>query len=223
LIELLVIVAILGAVVGILVPTLSSVRKEERHLRCLANLRSANAAWRMYGAEHNDRTPALGVPWGDAPNWSIVVSRYANQSVRTAADLPSGESAVLVCPSTQRRYPDVAMTRTYAANVTGFAGAKGDGGDFDEEPTSVRFSQVRFPGRTPMLLDSAPAQPGPGMPPPTRTASVIDFRDDAHVAERIGRVHGMGVAAERFQAVFYDGSAGRREVVDADWRRPIAE
>jgi prepilin-type N-terminal cleavage/methylation domain-containing protein len=223
LIELLVVVAILAAVIGILVPTLSSVRAAGRDMRCLTNLRSLAAGWRLYAADNDDLTPALGVPWAAAPNWSIVVMEYAGRPVNGVSALPSDDGSVLVCPRTQRRYPEVAMTRTYAANVTGFAGAPGDRGDFDEAPTFARFSRVRSPSITPMLLDSAPILPGPGLPPPTRTASVIDFRESSHVEERIGRVHGESDSGGFFHAARYDGSAHREDIPPDSWRSPINE
>jgi prepilin-type N-terminal cleavage/methylation domain-containing protein len=223
LIELLVVVAIIAAVIGILVPTLSSVRAAGRDLRCLTNLRSLAAAWQLYAVDHDDLTPALGVPWASAPNWSIVVMEYAGRPINAVSQLPSDGSSVLVCPRTQRHFPEVEMTRTYAANVTGFAGAQGDRGDFDEEPTFARFSRVRSPSMTPMLLDSAPILPGPGLPPPSRTASVIDFRESVHVDERIGRVHGESDPGGFFHVAFYDGSAHREDTPPDSWRVPINE
>lgn len=223
LIELLVIVAILAALIGILVPTLGAVRAQGRDVRCLTNLRSIGAAWRLYATDHNDRTPALGVPWSESPNWAIVVIEYSGRAISNASELPTGGDSVLVCPSTERKHANVEMTRTYGTNVTGYAGADGDRGDFDESPTFARFSGVRFPGRTPMVLDSAAIAPGPNLPPPTRTASVIDFREPSHIEERIGRVHGGPEWKGGFQVGFYDGSATRHDDVEADWATPINE
>lgn len=223
LIELLVIVAILAALIGILIPTLGAVRAQGRDVRCLTNLRSIGAAWRLYAADNDDRTPALGVPWSESPNWAMVVAEYSGIQATSAAELPSGESSVLVCPATQRKHASVAMTRTYGSNVTGFAGAEGDRGDFDAAPTFARFGRVRFPGRTPMVLDSAAIAPGPNLPPPTRTASVIDFREPSHVEERIGRVHDVGDSEGGFQASFYDGSAAAHGEIDPSWTAPINE
>ncbi|MGP1308681.1 MAG: type II secretion system protein [Phycisphaerales bacterium] len=222
LIEALVVVAILAVLLGVLLPTLSSVRETTRHVRCLANLRSMGAAWRLHATDNDDQTPALGVPWAEAPNWSIIVARASGRTTSTASDLRSDDQSVLVCPTTQRQYPTVAMTRTYAANVTGYAGAPGDRGDFDAEPTFVRFSQVASPAGTPMLLDSAPILPGPDLPPPSRTASVIDFRDEGHVDGRIGRIHGDSPNGGHFQVVFYDGAASRHDEVRPNWASPIA-
>lgn len=223
LLELLVIVAILAMTMGILLPVLSGARASARHVRCLANLRTCAAGWRLHAHDHDDRTPALGVPWSSEPNWALVVMRHAGSPVPSADALPTGEDAVLVCPSTQALHADVPMSRTYAANVTGFAGAPGDRGDFDAEPTFAQFSRVAWPAHTPMLLDSKAIPPGPGLPPPTRTASVIDFRDESHVSERIGRVHGSSPLGGHFHVAWYDGSAARRDAVEDAWRRPINE
>lgn len=223
LIELLVVLAILALLVGILLPTLGGMRAAGRDTRCLANLRSLSASWRLYAADNDDLTPALGVPWSESPNWAVVVMRYTGRRTKTAETLPTGDAAILVCPSTQQRHAEVEMTRTYAANVTGFAGAPGDRGDFDAEPTFARFSRVRSPSVTPMLLDSAAIPPGPGLPPPTRTASVVDFRDPAHVETRLGRVHGESAGEGLFHVAFYDGAASPEHAPADDWRRPINE
>lgn len=221
LLELLVVIAIVVAVIGILIPLLSSARSAASDVSCLTNLRSAGAAWRLYAADNDGKSPALGVPWLTEPNWAMVVQRYSERSAANANQVSSA-SSVLVCASTQRRRPDVRFTRTYAANVTGFAGLEGDRGDFDEAPTFVRLERVRFPASTPMLLDSAPIPSSdPNLPPPTRTASVIDFRDPSHVADRIGRVHSKGRQGASFQAAFYDGSVARRDSVHEQWLTPI--
>ncbi|MBX3352655.1 MAG: prepilin-type N-terminal cleavage/methylation domain-containing protein [Phycisphaeraceae bacterium] len=222
LLELLVVVAIAAAVIGILFPLLASARAATRDVSCLSNLRSGAAAWRLYGIDNNGRSPALGVPWATEPNWAMVVQRYSDRASRSANEVTAARS-VLVCASTQRRYPSVEMTRTYAANVTGFSGLEGDAGDFDAAPTFVRFERVRFPASSPMMLDSAPILPGPDLPPPTRTASVIDFRDPDHVAQRIGRVHSKGRDDGHFQVAFYDGSASRHDDVEDQWRLPLED
>ena len=123
LLELLVVIAIVAAVIGIMLPLLSSARSAARDVSCMTNLRSAGAAWLLYANDNDGRSPALGVPWLTEPNWAMVVQRYSERAAPNANQVSSG-SSVLVCGSTQRRHPGVQFTRTYAANVTGFAGSR---------------------------------------------------------------------------------------------------
>ena len=55
-------------------------------------------------------------------------------------------------------------------------------------------------------------------PPPTRCASVIDFRDPVHVEKRLGVFH-----ANRsiFNAAMFDGSVRGFVEVDNGWKRPL--
>ena len=57
-----------------------------------------------------------------------------------------------------------------------------------------------------MLVDSAAAAIVGDAPPPTRTASTLDFRQAAHVADRLGRVH-PPTGRKGFNAGMFDGSA----------------
>lgn len=57
LIELLVVVAIIGLLISILLPSLSSARRTAREVKCLFNLKTINQAAHQYYAENNDWFP----------------------------------------------------------------------------------------------------------------------------------------------------------------------
>jgi len=219
LVELLVVIAIVAVLLSILLPTLGSAREAGRQAVCLSNLRQAFAACRLYANDHDGHGPAIGVPWGEIPFWALVVQEYAGQAgegtEKYAAD------SVLVCPTIQRFYPQE-MTRTYAMNATGHAGltpedAPPDPDDYDVERAHIDFDALFAPSRTPLLVDSAIAFIPDGAPPPTRTSSVIDFRQEDHVAERLGRFH----ARESFDAAMLDGSARSLVEVADKWEEPL--
>ncbi|MBI4579482.1 MAG: type II secretion system protein [Planctomycetes bacterium] len=76
LIELLVVVAIIGLLVGILVPTLMNVRENTRLVVCQSNLRSIAMAWHAYLRDNRERVPrgfyvgtTFGGKQGKAPNY----------------------------------------------------------------------------------------------------------------------------------------------------------
>ncbi len=220
LIELLVVIAIIAVLVGILLPVLAHARESGRAAGCLSNHRQNFLLLRAYADDHKGYGPALGEPYAALPNWALVIQASSGRLGSGPADLYTTGSS-LVCASASGRYgPE--MTRTYAINATGLAGAPGDRANFDAPlpapPATVRFDLVPEPSRTPALVDSAPATPGPGQPPPTRTASVLDLRNADHVAGRLGRVHPIGVG---FQAAMYDGSASPHREIAPHWLTPL--
>ncbi|MBL8764224.1 MAG: prepilin-type N-terminal cleavage/methylation domain-containing protein [Phycisphaerae bacterium] len=218
LIELLVVVVIVVVLVAILLPVLASAREATRSTRCLSNLRQVGQSLRAYADDHKGYSPALGQPYGALPNWALVVQSHARGSGATPADLYSTQS-VLVCTSARAFY-GLDMTRTYAANVTGHAGLPGDPDNYDDargidQPafrSHLRLDLIARPSDACLAVDSSSGPIAGGAPPPTRTASVLDFRQPAHVSERLGRYHGHG-----FNAAFADGSARSRADPDPAW------
>lgn len=206
LIELLVVIAILAILIGVLLPTLAGAREAGRATRCLSNLRQSGIICTLYADDHQGRGPAIGIPYAALPNWALVVLDGAGRAGEGAEMY--GETTVLVCPTSRARSGEV-LTRTYAMNATGHARDTGDPirasdpDNYDTAPVHIRFDLVDPARVGPLLVDSAAAPPAPGSPPPTRTASVIDFRQPSHVSGRLARVH----ARRAVNLAGFDGSA----------------
>jgi len=217
LVEVLVTVAIIAILIGILLPSLAMARQAGRNVACLSNLRQAYIVLRTYADEHDGRGPAIGEPYLKLPNWALVVQ----QSVR---DVPVSQSyskdSVLVCASATAHYGRE-MVRTYAMNATGHAGLAGDPDSFDDPLRSahIRFDRVARSGETALLVDSAVAATTTSGPPSTRTASMLDFRQEVHVRERLGRFHSGGDAGpeDAFNVLRFDGSAAPERRVAPHW------
>lgn len=223
LIELLVVIAVVAVLVSLLLPALSKARETGRAARCLSNQRQVYFICRAYADENKGNGPALGEPYAALPNWALVVQHYAGRDGLAPDELYS-TSSVLVCPSAAAMYTRD-MTRTYAINATGLAGLIGDRANFDNpaEPAHVRMDQVLFPSRTPHTFDSLIATPPTGgAPPPTRTASVIDLRNESHRVQRLGipglRAHD---ARRKFQRAMFDGAAAMGAEVEDGWLRGL--
>lgn len=212
LIELLVVIAVIAILVSILLPALGRARAGAQGTICLSNLRQAFVACKAYSTQNNGFGPAIGAPWAERPNWALEVLAY--QEIE-GTDSYRAET-VAVCPSADDAYPQT-MTRTYAMNATGHAGLEGDPDTFDKPSAHIRFTKVRRASQTPLLVDSAIAFIPGDAPPPTRTSSVIDFRQPDHVDSRLGRWH----ASDRFHAVRLDGSTGAYERVSEHWTDPL--
>jgi prepilin-type N-terminal cleavage/methylation domain-containing protein len=218
LIELLVVIAVIAVLVSLVLPALGGARESGRAAVCLSNLRQVFVASRAYADENRGVSPAIGQPYAAPPNWALVVQQSAGLAGGTASDLYAAGS-VLVCP-TSRSIHGAAMQRTYAINATGHSGRDADPDNYDivSPQAHIRLDRVLFPSRAPLCFDSLPAIPAPGAPPPTRTASVLDFRRPDHIAERLAFIHAMRRA---FQVVFVDGAASVRREVAAEWAEPL--
>lgn len=223
LIELLVVIAVVALLTGLLLPALSASRQNARTIVCASNLRQIGLILTAYASEHDGLSPALGQPYTALPNWALVVQREAGREGATAAALLA-PSSILVCPSCSAHY-GVEMTRTYAINGTGHAGRKGESSNYDDPSRPAHANLWRAPraSATPLVVDAAVASIVGNAPPPTRTASVIDFRDPAHVASRLGRWHRGGDSARgaSFLAVMIDASVQRFGTIPDVFIQPL--
>jgi prepilin-type N-terminal cleavage/methylation domain-containing protein len=225
LIEVLVVVAVIAVLLGVLLPALAGAREAARGARCLSNLRQQVMACRAYADENKGKGPAIGQPYAALPNWALVVQAYAGREGATPGELYSRES-VLLCPTIDA-YHRADMTRTYAMNATGHAGLSGANGapadpdNYDDPPPArtaqINLDAVAFPSATPLVMDSAPAPIAGDAPPPTRTASVLDFRQPSHVTDRLGRYHGRAWPRGSFDVGFVDGAARAENEVNESW------
>ncbi|MEQ9454207.1 MAG: type II secretion system protein [Phycisphaeraceae bacterium] len=212
LIELLVVISIIAVLIGILLPALGSARDVARSARCLTNLRQAYIGIRLYADEHNGLSPALGQPYGERPNWALEVQARMGRQGTTSDELLDNQS-ILLCPATDAA-TQVVMTRTYAINVTGYAGLAEDTGNYDTQGTTTHanLDANRNPN-APLLIDSAVVE-NLGVTS-DRTTSVIDFRQPDHVPGRVGLVHAGG---KSFNRLMLDSSAAtEQQVVPPAW------
>lgn len=229
LIELLVVIAIIALLVSLLLPTLGKARESGRLVQCLSNLRQCFIICRVYADENKGFGPSLGQPYFTPPNWALVVQGAAGSDTFTTR-------SALDCPTIQAFYGR-AMERTYAINATGHAGLSGDPDSYDAAlpaPTShIAFDKIADPSRRVLAIDSTSPPVAPGNPPPTRTSSVLDFRQAAH-ASRIGWFHGSKRAfdatlamsetnrpGDRANGAMFDGSASGFAEIPEHWREPL--
>lgn len=219
LIELLVVIAVIAILIAILLPALGAARRAAQTAACGSNLRQAFLACQMYADVNDGRGPAIGQPYGRLPNWALVVLEASGLAGEGASDLYQ-EGTALVCPTTNRQFGG-GMTRNYAMNATGHADPQlGDRDSYDDpaNPGHIKFDLVRFPDRIAALVDSQPAFIDGDAPPPTRSASVIDFRNEAHVADRLAVFHG---SRDRFNTAHFDGSVRSLAEPPALWLEPL--
>ncbi len=195
-------IGVIAVLLGLVLPALAGARKSAQGVRCLSNLRSVSMLCRAYADDHRGVSPAIGYPYDAVPNWGLVVQSLAGHAGATREDLFRARS-VLVCPIADALLGP-GMTRTYAMNATGHAGpTMADPDDYDARPAFVRLDVVTLPSRTPLFIDSTRTPNAP----PTRTASVIDFRQPTMVRTSLGAWHGTSASAPASNVAMADGSS----------------
>jgi prepilin-type N-terminal cleavage/methylation domain-containing protein/prepilin-type processing-associated H-X9-DG protein len=109
LIELLTVIAIIGILAAILIPTVSKVRDSARQAQCTSNVRQISMAILGYAMDNRDFAPkgAAGVcaatGFNQPNSWNIVIMPYIGQT-------PSGDSATAI---QQRRAQEVLRCPTF--------------------------------------------------------------------------------------------------------------
>lgn len=101
LIELLTVIAIIGILAAILIPTVGRVRESARASQCLSNQRQIAFAFSLYANDNKGYLPRAGVaPDNTTRSWMIAVKDYlpTNGNVIT--------HKVFLCPSEQNQAPD---------------------------------------------------------------------------------------------------------------------
>ncbi len=87
LIELLTVIAIIGILASILIPTVSAVRESARNAQCMSNLRQIGMGILAATEENEGRFPRIDaealeeVPWNDVEALMAVVEPYVDRSV----------------------------------------------------------------------------------------------------------------------------------------------
>ncbi|EIP97188.1 prepilin-type N-terminal cleavage/methylation domain-containing protein [Opitutaceae bacterium TAV1] len=123
LIELLTVIAIIGILAAIIIPTVGKVRDTARSAQCLGNLRQIGAAARLYIEDNKGMTPPLS--WEFYPElWPYAYNPAQKDDVRTAIS-SAGTSrpgapltgTIFECPKVNNdKSPEVTTIRSYGVN-----------------------------------------------------------------------------------------------------------
>ena len=106
LIELLTVIAIIGILAAIIIPTVSKVRSSARQASCKSNLRQIGMACNLYAEENKGFFPPPKVPGNPVVqnSWLYWVYTYSNPGAKTITSWPeliaASSTGILKCPST---------------------------------------------------------------------------------------------------------------------------
>ena len=147
LLELLVVLAILGVLVGLLLPALARARKRAHAVMCSGQLRQLGLAVHLYAEDHEDQFPRSqhsAFAHRQQP-WGIALAPYLGSSRQTWTQLVT---SLYHCPSDRRSRP-----WSYGLNVYFELGPEDD---YEGKPqTWRRISFVPRPAQTILFAENA--------------------------------------------------------------------
>jgi prepilin-type N-terminal cleavage/methylation domain-containing protein/prepilin-type processing-associated H-X9-DG protein len=131
LIELLTVIAIIGILAAIIIPTVGRVRESARGSQCVSNFRQINLALKVYAEDNKGYLPASArdklpseTGTGTTVNWQKELGRYLPQRGSSAT---AGEHPIFVCGAAEfngKRGTDLNNTYTATAAIIPPGGSK---------------------------------------------------------------------------------------------------
>ena len=177
LIELLTVIAIIGILASILIPTVSRVRESARSANCVSNLRQIYLALRLYAEDNKGVLPASHRPklptesgTGTMVLWTKAVSTYL--PVR-GVTVTANEHPVFACPSAEingKRGSQLSNTYTATAAIIGLT----SGGDptATATPRPLNTIDPNRPTQIPLIMEGKASNTTSATTNPSRTWSV---------------------------------------------------
>ena len=144
LIELLTVIAIIGILAAIIIPTVGKVRETARSSQCISNQRQIAMAFGLYAGDHKGFLPRSGIP----ESWTLSVADYLPSKGKVVTN------KIFVCPVAPQAPDDYASSVfSYTASFAlekGNAATKADG----EDGNGPRLlNSIVNPSRTLLLVD----------------------------------------------------------------------
>ncbi|RRJ98980.1 prepilin-type N-terminal cleavage/methylation domain-containing protein [Opitutaceae bacterium TAV4] len=163
LIELLTVIAIIGILAAIIIPTVSKVRESARSAQCMSNLRSLQSAAIMFITDRKGKML-------DRDNWKVAPDNSASLvSYLTLPKLPTGEKwpadliSPLNCYSAYRLNPapNTGYARTYGISHYACATYQKTGtGTTELTDTAKTIDDIANPSQMAFFLDGVPESSG---------------------------------------------------------------
>nr|WP_081722065.1 prepilin-type N-terminal cleavage/methylation domain-containing protein [Geminisphaera colitermitum] len=139
LIELLTVIAIIGILAGIMIPTVSKVRKTAARSTCASNLRQLGMGLALYAEENRGALPRAKEPDTNGLAWPTLIGNIIKVDSTKA-----NQNNVFICSAAKSTYPNPPI-RTYGINLTG---------DKNLAPApAIKLASLTAPSQTAMLVE----------------------------------------------------------------------
>ena len=153
--ELLTVIAIIGTLAAILIPTVGRVRESARASQCSSSLRQITLAMFVYAGEHRGFLPAGTIKKETSglsadQQWSKQIRDYLPQRGTT---LTAQEHPIFVCPDTEYSKPLADVSRSYTA-TTAISGPSSSGVYGKDVEIARPLGSITEQSRTPFILDA---------------------------------------------------------------------
>ncbi|EIP98533.1 prepilin-type N-terminal cleavage/methylation domain-containing protein [Opitutaceae bacterium TAV1] len=204
LIELLTVIAIIGILAAIIIPTVSKVRENARQAECISNLRQIGSALLLYAGDNKHHLPAVSTDWPSVDtSWGRAIWTYAGYSEESYKNPDNdliGSSGVdrniFHCPMTKRA-PVAAPTVPGGVNSGRFSyGLNG----FPLSNTSIGWTSGTKTNPIPLSIITAPS----------RTSMVNECSFFLGGYEGYYQSFGLVPHGGGTNVLFYDGHVERR-------------
>ncbi len=205
LIELLTVIAIIGILTAILIPTVAQVRKQARSAACISNLRQIGTAMQNHVADYK----TLPVPDEDGGTWyknywmTKLQPYLGNRKVISGntAEAKLSQNAynydgVFHCPGK----PDWDINGTNGPKMVSYGMNIFDSSSGGAKKTARRIEQFQAPGITMLVMDRGTFDPVTGQCV-TSNAQTILMHSDMIYKDRVGQWH----PGQKDNILFLDG------------------
>jgi prepilin-type N-terminal cleavage/methylation domain-containing protein/prepilin-type processing-associated H-X9-DG protein len=151
LIELLTVIAIIGILAAIIIPTVGRVRQSAKSAQCLSNLRQMGMGFTLFAADNKGRLPRVGLnPRPNKPEvvdalWYSAISPYIQKS-QIVSNHP-----VYRCPSEETQVPADRVNSVIQYSVS--RALEKSGSAVLANGVGARPEEIPSPTRTFMLVD----------------------------------------------------------------------
>ncbi|EIQ01957.1 prepilin-type N-terminal cleavage/methylation domain-containing protein [Opitutaceae bacterium TAV1] len=161
LIELLTVIAIIGILAAIIIPTVGKVRSMARATQCASNLRQLGVAASLYAGDNKDEVVYANYYSETSTRWCDKLAPYVNVTFPDNATLNAGDilpASVFRCPSAQE--PARSGNKSHYGKNWFINSAKGDPNEKNSARVGHRHANIDTPSRYFFIADATTRSDG---------------------------------------------------------------
>lgn len=217
LIELLTVIAIIGILAAILIPTVSSVRAKARATQCVSNLRQWGSAVRLFSNENKGVVPLLLNVSSDT-NLRFYDPYFPKASIGSTAITPTDNFSS--CPAVTRDESNANNRRNYSfvrpiGYKTAPSGSRFAGVSLSKSVDYYSIEAAKAPSRLFLMLEQKSGSDGPITLPDSISTNGIDEILGAKASGDKSLIRHGGI----INCLYLDGHVSKLRIEDIDVNR----